>query len=120
VIERPHQARPRLVVGRRLLQGEGEDLELVAIVNFLPNKERSESKTQVSGLFVPKSAVQELGDTSTVWRIDSDKTIHRVKVLTTPKSDDLLKVEDGLKAGDRVVLNPGPEMSENLKVSLPD
>lgn len=94
--------------------------ELVAIVNFLPNKERSEAKTQVSGLFVPKSAVQEAGDTATVWRIDSDKTIHKVKVLTTPKSDDLLKVEDGLKAGDRVVLNPGPEMSENMKVSLPD
>lgn len=94
--------------------------ELVAIVNFLPNGERSEAKTQVAGLFVPKSAVQDQGDTASVWRIDSDKTIHQVKVLTTPKSDDLLKVEDGLKAGDRVVLNPGPELSENLKVSLPD
>jgi RND family efflux transporter MFP subunit len=94
--------------------------ELVAIVNFLPNKERSEAKTQLTGLFVPKGAVMETGETTSVWRIGADKTIHKVTVLTSPKSDDLLKVEDGLKAGDRVVLNPGPELSENQKVSLPD
>jgi RND family efflux transporter MFP subunit len=94
--------------------------ELVAIVNFLPNKERSEAKTQMAGLFVPKAAVIEEGDKTSVWRIDLDKTVHKVAILTTPKSEDLLKIEDGLKAGDRVVLNPGPELSENSKVSLPD
>jgi len=94
--------------------------ELVAIVNFLPNKERAEAKTAMAGLFVPKAAVIEDGQSSFVWRIEQDKTVRKSPVLTTPKSDDLLKVEDGLKAGDRVVLNPGPELSENMKVSLPD
>ena len=94
--------------------------ELVAVVNFLPNKNGSEAKTQLAGLFIPKAAVIEEGEKSTVWRIDENKTLHRTAIVTLPKSDDLVKVEDGLKAGDRIVLNPGPELSENLKVSLPD
>jgi len=94
--------------------------DLVAVVNFLPNKENEMAKTQMAGLFIPKSSVIEDGDTTVVWRIADDKTIHRTTVTTTPKSVDLVKVEDGLKAGDRIVLNPAPDLSENQAVSLPD
>jgi len=94
--------------------------ELVSIVNFLPETDQSDRSAQPAGLFLPKSAVQETGGKTTVWRIDNDKTIHNVSILTLPRGDDLMKIEDGLKAGDRVVLNPGPELIENQTVGIPD
>ena len=94
--------------------------ELIAIVNFLPEKKDQASTPQVSGLFIPKSSVTETNGTTTVWRIDDDKTIHKTTILTTPRSDDLVKVETGLKAGQRIVLNPSPEFNENQAVSVPD
>lgn len=94
--------------------------ELVAIVNFLPDQKPDSTKSEVAGLFVPKAAVLEADGRTTVWRIDPDKTIHRTTILTTPRSDDLVKVEDGLKAGQRVVLSPTPELQENQAVTVPD
>lgn len=94
--------------------------ELVAIVNFLPDQKAENTKPEVAGLFVPKAAVLEADGRTTVWRIDPDKTIHRTTILTTPRSDDLVKVEDGLKAGQRVVLSPTPELQENQAVTVPD
>lgn len=94
--------------------------ELVAIVNFLPTSDNKDRSTQMAGLFLPKAAVIEQDGKSSVWRIDPDKTVHRVTILTTPRTDDLVKVEDGLKAGDRVVLNPKPELGENDLVTVPD
>lgn len=96
--------------------------ELVAIVNFLPvtDKNKEQQATQVAGLFLPKSAVQDVDGKSSVWRIDPDKTIHKITILTTPRDDDLVKVENGLEAGDRVVLSPNPDLKENQIVGLPD
>jgi len=94
--------------------------ELVAIVNFLPDQKSENTKPEVAGLFVPKAAVIEADGRTTVWRIDPDKTIHRTTILTTPRSDDLVKVEDGLKVGQRVVLSPTPELQENQAVTVPD
>jgi RND family efflux transporter MFP subunit len=94
--------------------------ELIAIVNFLPEKKDQAATPQLAGLFIPKSSVTEANGTTTVWRIDDDKTIHKTTILTTPRSDDLVKVETGLKAGQRIVLNPSPEFNENQAVSVPD
>ncbi len=94
--------------------------ELIAIVNFLPVQKDQSTKEQLSGLFIPKSAVLESSGVSSVWRIDDDKTIHKTTILTTPKSDDLVKVETCLKAGQRIVLIPKPELTENQAVSVPD
>ena len=74
----------------------------------------------MAGLFLPRAAVIEQDGKTSVWRIDPDKTIHKITILTTPRSDDLVKVEDGLKAGERVVLSPKPELGENDLVSIPD
>ena len=89
-------------------------------MNFLPDKTTDNAKPELAGLFVPKAAVLEADGRTTVWRIDPDKTIHRTTILTTPRSDDLVKVEDGLKAGQRIVLNPMPELQENQAVTVPD
>jgi RND family efflux transporter MFP subunit len=94
--------------------------ELVSIVNFLPTTDTKDRSTQMAGLFLPRAAVIEQDGKSSVWRIDPDKTIHKITILTTPRSDDLVKVEDGLKAGERVVLSPKPELGENDLVSIPD
>ncbi|MFM1801441.1 MAG: hypothetical protein RJA81_793, partial [Planctomycetota bacterium] len=94
--------------------------ELVAIVNFLPESDESDRNTQIAGLFLPKSSVIENDGITSVWRIDQDKSIHKVTILTTPRGDDLVKIEDGLKAGDRVVLMPTPELAENQTVGIPD
>ncbi len=92
--------------------------ELVATVNFLPDKARTndDGKTR---LFVPKDAIVEEGGKAYVWRlVTRDNSVRKVTVELGEKIEDLARVEKGLDAGDRVVLAPAKTLQEGEGVRV--
>lgn len=93
--------------------------ELVATVNFLPDKARSGPDDGKTRLFVPKDAVFEEGGKTFVWRlVTRDNSIRKVAVELGEAVEDLARVEKGLEAGDRVVLSPAKTLQEGEPVRL--
>ena len=64
---------------------------------------------------VPKSAVVPQGDRSVVFVVNGDR-VERRAVSAGDAEGDLLLVTTGLAAGERVVLNPPPELSDGSRI----
>jgi RND family efflux transporter MFP subunit len=80
--------------------------ELAAKVDFLPSESIGSADAGRSYLFVPRSAVFSEDGHDYVWLIRADETIRKIQVNVVPTTDDLSRVESGLKANDEVVLTP--------------
>jgi RND family efflux transporter MFP subunit len=94
--------------------------ELVATVHFLPDKTHQGVDVGKSHLFLPKSALVEEGGHSHVWLVDDKSAIHKTRVEVVVTNEDLVRVETGLKAGDRLVLKPSQNLQENEIVKIGD
>lgn len=69
-------------------------------------------------LYVPESAILSDGESPAVWKLDaSGQHIIRQRLSTSGEPrDGHLEVRDGLKPGDRIVLNPAPELESGDRV----
>lgn len=93
--------------------------ELVATVNFLPDKARSSPDDGKTRLFVPKDSIVEEGGKTFVWRlVPRDNSIRKVAVELGEKIEDLARVEKGLDPGDKVVLTPAKTLQEGEQVRI--
>jgi membrane fusion protein (multidrug efflux system) len=72
---------------------------------------------KVTQALVPKSALIESGSEQTVFAI-VDKRLEQRAVHTGMTIDDRVAVSEGLKKGDRVVLNPKPDLKDGSPVVL--
>lgn len=91
--------------------------ELVATVHFLPDKDIDNPNSGKTFLFVPKTAIFEEDGHSHVWVVDQNGAVSRRVVQVVVTNDDLARVEDGLTAGESVVLNPDRSLlKEGLRV----
>ncbi len=80
--------------------------ELVATVHFLPDQSLSNPDAEKTWLFLPKSAIVEEAGHAFVWVVDRESTVRKQGVKVVVTEDDLARVEEGLKAGDTVVVAP--------------
>ncbi len=94
--------------------------ELVATVHFLPDDAVNNPNAGKAFLFVPKAALIEEAGHTYAWVVDDRGTLHRERVEVVVTNDDLARVEKGLKAGDRVVLNPERSLVEGALVKVAD
>ena len=94
--------------------------ELVATVHFLPDKAHQGPDVGKSHLFVTKAALFDEGGHSHVWLIDGKSVLHKTRVEVAVTTDDLARVESGLKPGDTAVLSPGPTLREGEVVKVAD
>ena len=94
--------------------------ELVATVRFLPDKSYQGIDVGKSHLFVMKAAIFEVGGHSHVWRVDAKDTLRKVRVEVVVTNDELARVESGLKAGDKVVMNPSSSLHDDEAVKISD
>ncbi len=92
--------------------------ELVATVHFLPKKGGTPSSAGQTFLFVPKAALVEEAGHQHVWRLGNKGKVQRQMVEVVVTKDDLARVEKGLRAGDKVVLNPPATLHDGQVVSV--
>ncbi|MBK5252350.1 MAG: efflux RND transporter periplasmic adaptor subunit [Peptostreptococcaceae bacterium] len=70
-------------------------------------------------LRVPDNAVFKIGDEPHVFVVEGGKTVLKpIKVIF--EGNDYFAIENGVVEGDVVVLSPGNELEEGIKVSVPD
>lgn len=94
--------------------------ELVATVHFLPDKNVENPSAGKTFLFVPKAALFEEDGHQFVWIVNLENILVKRQVQVVVTNDDLARVEDGLQAGDKVVLNPTKKLKSGELVSVSD
>ncbi|AMV37061.1 efflux RND transporter periplasmic adaptor subunit [Planctomyces sp. SH-PL62] len=80
--------------------------ELAATVHFLPDKKFAESEASRAFLYVPTEAVFQENGHDWVWLMDRDSRLSRRKIEVANSNRGSTRVESGLQADDKVVLNP--------------
>jgi RND family efflux transporter MFP subunit len=94
--------------------------ELVANVAFLPGSQSDATDSpQQTALYIPKAALVETEGSAYVWVVDRDYALSRRPVRVTIDSD-RARVDEGLKVGENVILDPPAELAEGQVVALAD
>ena len=93
--------------------------ELSATVLFLPDA-KEPNQAQEKGVFVPVAAVQGTDKEKFVWLYEQDH-VRKLALATEGESHDgLIAIRGGLAGGERVVVNPPPDLKEGDQVKLPE
>lgn len=96
--------------------------EMLCRAEFLeapaPENAGAASRSRGLALYVPESAILDGGDAPAVWKVDaSGEHIVRQTIRTSASvRDGHLEVREGLKPGDRVVLNPAADLQSGDRV----
>jgi len=69
-------------------------------------------------LLVPYEAVTRLAGKDIVYVVDSDGTVREKEIVTGLSNDLFYEVVSGLNPGDMVVINPGQQIKEGIKVKV--
>jgi len=93
--------------------------EMSATVHFLPEKEEGESEAKASTIYIQEAAiVSSEGGSSFVWQVKQGR-VQRVGVELGPLKEGQYPVINGLSGGEKVVLDPPEELTENTLISEP-
>ena len=93
--------------------------ELSATVHFLPDQRDDGEANQAlkKGVFLPAAAVQRAGDGSFAWVLENDR-VRQVTVIVAGKPHEgLVPVTGGVSGGERVVIDPPPELKDGDQVT---
>ena len=66
----------------------------------------------------PQAAVQDDADGSYVWRVDPEDRVRRVAVRAGPLRGGQVEIESGLEGGERVILEPPPDLRGGQQVRV--
>ncbi|GAC1336643.1 MAG: efflux RND transporter periplasmic adaptor subunit [Isosphaeraceae bacterium] len=99
--------------------GDGIFPELVANVNFLPEKSVERSDLGKSYLYVPRNAIVEDPAGAFVWVVVAKSQVEKRAIKFSGDSrDESARVDSGLKSGDTVVLNPPRSLRDRETVKI--
>ena len=91
--------------------------EMSATVHFLPEKEEGESEVKASTIYIQEDAiVSSEGGSSFVWQIKQGR-VQRVGVELGPLQEGQYPVLNGLSGGEKVVLGPPENLTEDTLVA---
>ena len=91
--------------------------EMSATVHFLPEKEEGESEVKASTIYIQEDAiVSSEGGSSFVWQIKQGR-VQRVGVELGPLQEGQYPVLNGLSGGEKVVLDPPENLTEDTLVA---
>jgi multidrug efflux pump subunit AcrA (membrane-fusion protein) len=91
--------------------------EMAATVYFLGEGKPASSGAVIPQVFVTRAALQSDAGGSFVWQV-VDERVARVAVEAGEPLDGRVRIHSGLKGGERLVLNPPPDLQEGLRVRL--
>lgn len=92
--------------------------ELAAKVYFLPSESANSPAASKTFLFVNKAAVFNDSGHDYVWLVQKDNIVRKNEVQIANSTEDLARVESGLKLDDSVVLNPPKTLRDYDKVRV--
>jgi RND family efflux transporter MFP subunit len=92
--------------------------EMAATVYFLGDEKPAAGGAVVTQVYAPKRAVQSDGQESFVWQIVGDDRVERVTIEVGESADERVLVRRGLKGGERLVVDPPPEIRDNMQVAI--
>ncbi len=92
--------------------------ELAATVHFQASESANSPDAGKTFLFVPKSAVFSESGHDYVWVVQKDNVVRKNQVQVATTTEDLARVESGLKLDDAVVLNPLKSLRDYDKVRI--
>lgn len=75
------------------------------------------AKPAGGAIVVPKAAVHSFQNRDRVWVVDGSGRVERRAVTVAQTSGDETTVSAGLANGERVVVNPPPDLTEGMKIS---
>ena len=91
--------------------------EMSATVHFLPEKEEGESEVKASTIYIQEDAiVSSEGGSSFVWQVKQGR-VQRVGVELGPLQEGQYPVLNGLSGGEKVVLDPPENLTEDTLVA---
>jgi RND family efflux transporter MFP subunit len=86
--------------------------ELAAKVYFLPSESANNPSAGKTFLFVNKSAVFNESGHDYVWVVQADNIVRKSQVQVANSTEDLWRVESGLKLDEKVVLSPPKSLQD--------
>jgi len=89
--------------------------EMSAKVAFLSRDVSSDE--QKPRLAVSLKALKQRNGTATVYRVNGNR-VDEVKVTTGPQLGDTIEISDGLKAGEKIVINPPGNLRNGSRIKL--
>jgi len=89
--------------------------EMSAKVAFLSREVSSDE--QKPRLAVSLKALKQRNGTATVYRVNGNR-VDEVKVTTGPQLGDTIEISDGLKAGEKIVINPPGNLRNGSRIKL--
>jgi len=94
--------------------------DMSAKVYFLPEPQDKPKEVRERRVFCDREAIVGSGDQQAVWTVDNDLRVKRAIVSVGEDRDGRTEVLDGLSGGERVVINPSPELRDGQLVKLRD
>lgn len=91
--------------------------EMSGTVFFLPDANNGAADTNERRVFCPTTAVQKDGDANFVWVLADDR-VKRTAVKTGAATDGRTEILEGLTGGERVVLEPPPDLRDGQQVKV--
>lgn len=91
--------------------------EMSGTVYFLPDETESAPVAAERRVFCPTDAIVKDGDANYVWIIDNEH-LRRADVTTSGSNDGRTEIRSGLSGGEKVVVEPSPELREKQEVRL--
>jgi membrane fusion protein (multidrug efflux system) len=67
-------------------------------------------------LVVPELAVQQIGTETFVWRVKQDNTVEKADVVVGGRVPGKVMLKDGIRAGDRIVVEGTGKLQPDAKV----
>ena len=87
-------------------------------VVFSPSEEQSPSEAQepiVGGVVVPQACVVESEGETVVFAVEHGRLVRRSVVLGPPRGN-RASIESGVEEGDRIVIDPSPDLADGTRV----
>ncbi len=90
--------------------------ELVANVSFLRQGTSPTTGVPQTSFYISPQSVVEQGSETFAWVVDSENVARR-RPISIVKEGERIRVQTGLKANERVIVNPDPKLTEAMIVS---
>jgi multidrug efflux pump subunit AcrA (membrane-fusion protein) len=92
--------------------------DLGATVHFQPAKSERPADAGEKKLFVNHAAIIREGNREFVWRLEQGKVVQVTVESEGDAKDGLTLITGAIRSGERVVLDPSPELAEGMKVRV--
>ncbi len=91
--------------------------DMSGTVYFLPDANSEAADANIKRVFCPTAAIRKDGETEVAWTVADDR-VKRITVRTGTVGDGRTEILNGLAGGERVVVEPPPDLRDGQQVKV--